>query len=235
MSPCLPRAASKPNQQACSSAWQQRWQRQLLRPDVRAHVPACLAHVHKNKRIEMPQNLTSRSWPYKSPSLACAPSHRTAGRRRHRNKQQVLSTAAGSMVPNCRVEQKRANEWQGGAADLGTRSLPKSASQVRGSCCGWLAGWLYTRLSRDAMTGPRVAHTAGEKNELCKTKQSAPAHRVVLDVAHQAGAVPLQLRHAGIDLGLLLWWDMKSRGTDWPHRAAGAKQPKIAAACVRCE
>ena len=28
-----------------------------------------------------------------------------------------------------------------------------------------LAGWLYTRLSRNAMTGPRVAHTAGGKNE----------------------------------------------------------------------
>ena len=32
---------------------------------------------------------------------------------------------------------------------------------------GWLAGWLYTRLSRNAMTGPRVAHTAGGKNESC--------------------------------------------------------------------
>ena len=44
-----------------------------------------------------------------------------------------------------------------------------AADSVRPPC--WLAGWLYTRLSRNAMTGPRVAHTAGGKNERA-TKQT---------------------------------------------------------------
>ena len=45
---------------------------------------------------------------------------------------------------------------------------------------GWLAGWLYTRLSHNAMTGPRVAHTAGGKEGLTN---HAAARRPTLSAA----------------------------------------------------